>query len=82
MLALNSSTNFNTGVLPPGTYYFYVQWEGNDGHNEFVRDQSNYIGPITVNGKPYLTFSSPSRMSGPKYSEDEVGDKQLVGLSV
>jgi len=73
-LAVDGSVDFMTGMLPPGTYYFYAQLETSSGGVPSVLARSNYIGPITINGKPGIKFNSPSRMGGAEYSETERGD--------
>jgi hypothetical protein len=60
-----------TGLLPPGTYYAYAQLESSAANTFTVVDRSSYVGPIVIQGKPILTFSSPSRMSGAEFSRDE-----------
>ena len=72
-LATSSNLEFNSGSLPPGTYYFYTQLETNNTTPQVVA-QSNYIGPVTINGKPDFVFRSPTRLSGPEYSRDELGN--------
>ena len=73
-LALDGSIDFKTGILPPGTYYFYAQFETTPARTPASLARSNYIGPITINGKPKIEFKSPSRTSGQEYSETERGD--------
>ena len=71
---LNDSTNVLTGLLPPGTYYFYAQMERASGSSITVRAQSSYVGPVVVNGKPIISFTSPARTSGFEYARDELGN--------
>jgi len=73
-LAVSDSKNISTGFLPPGTYYFYVQLERYGSSIPNVRAQSNYYGPIQINGKPRFNFTAPTRTSGYEYSRDEAGD--------
>ena len=73
-LATNGGTTIDTGILPPGTYYFYAQFETNNNVVPTVLATSSYVGPVTVNGKPVFTFTSPTRTSGQEYSRDERGD--------
>ena len=73
-LNTSGSINLKTGFLPPGKHYFYVSYDTHNGRQTNVEDFSNYIGPLTINGKPSLKFISPSRTSGPEYSRDELGN--------
>jgi len=72
--AQNGQVSLKTGVLPPGNYYFYAQLENSSPTESTVLAQSDYVGPITVNGKPTIKFNSPSRTSGREYSSAERAD--------
>ena len=75
-LAVDGSYEFNTAILPPGTYYFYLQYERDHGGSvdSSILDYSSYRGPLVVNGKPRVKITSPSRMTGAEYSRDELGN--------
>ena len=73
-LSVDGSTDFASGILPPGTYYFYAKMETSNGTVPSVVAQSNYVGPYVINAKPILKFTSPSRMSGQEYANDEMND--------
>ncbi len=73
-LPRSGSTSFGLGKLAPGSYYFYVELASALTSPPTFRGYSNYVGPVVINAKPRLVFSSPNRMSGPEYSRDELGD--------
>ena len=66
--------SIKSGILPPGSYYFYAQLENDSFEGPSTISQSNYIGPIVINGKPTIKFKSPSRMGGEEYANSERGD--------
>ena len=68
------SIDIDTGMLPPGTYYFYANFETDDKITPRVVANSAYVGPVTINGKPVFEFTSPSRTSGREYARDVRGD--------
>ncbi len=74
-LGLNGSHDLKTGILPPGKYYFYADLMGDFGNSKFSKARSNYVGPLIINSKPTLKFTSPSRDSGQEYSATELGDE-------
>ena len=74
-LSLAGSTNIDTGMLPPGEYYFYANFETDNTVTPRVEANSAYVGPITVNGKPVFEFTAPSRTSGREYARDVRGDE-------
>nr|MBP9838845.1 hypothetical protein [Pseudomonadota bacterium] len=73
-LAKNGSTDFDTGQLPQGKYYFYLTLERYTNSTATTVARSNYSAELTVNSKPLLNFTSPTRLTGKEYSRDEVGD--------
>ncbi len=73
-LPLNGSTNLLSGILAPGQYYLYAQVERDIGSGFSILARSSYSSIITINAKPLLKFTSPSRMSGAEYFRDEVGN--------
>jgi len=68
---VDGSFSLKTAILAPGTYYIYAQLESSNNNVYSVISRSAYVGPIVINGKPVLKFSSPSRMSGNEWSRDE-----------
>lgn len=62
-LPVDGSTGFKTGVLPPGTYYFYAELARRSGSSEVIQARSNHIGPVTINGKATMQFDSPGRLN-------------------
>jgi len=73
-LPRSGSYGFKTGVLEPGDWYVYAVVQRSNTNPPAVRDRTSYTGPIRINGKPTLTFKSPTRMSGMEYSRDERQD--------
>ena len=73
-LALTGTYSFLTGTLPAGTYYFYADVVNNNSNTPDTVAQSNYVGPLVINGKPVLRFTSPSRTSGTEFARDERRD--------
>ncbi len=73
-LGTNGSVEIMTGILPAGTYYFYAELRSSSGAAPILRARSGYVGPITINGKPSVQITSPSRTSGQEYSAAERGD--------
>ncbi|MCB0345809.1 MAG: VCBS repeat-containing protein [Bdellovibrionales bacterium] len=75
----SSSIAFKTGVLPPGTYYFYTELARRNGSSEQVLARSNHIGPITINGKATARFLSPSRLNSSNPNNQEEYFRDVVG---
>jgi len=73
-LPASGTTSIDMGKLPPGTYYFYANFETNNKVTPRVIASSAYVGPVTINAKPVLRLTSPSRTSGREYSRDQRGD--------
>lgn len=73
-LPRSGSTEIDTGLLPPGEYYFYANFETDNEFTPRVIANSAYVGPIRINAKPVVKVTSPSRTSGREYSRDERGD--------
>lgn len=63
------------GMLEPGrNYWFYAELVTYSGSTRVVAARSSYLGPVYINGKPTLKFTSPSRTSGVEYSRDELAN--------
>ncbi len=65
---------FNTGALPPGDYYLYLEVleHFNSGFNVVAR--SGYSSRITIGEPPQFTFTSPTATSGVDYATTELGN--------
>ena len=75
-LPLSGDYSFTTGVLAPGTYYFYacIERYGYSLGSMQTIACSSHAGPLTVNGKPVLNFQAPGRMSGQEFAAAVRGD--------
>ena len=73
-LPVNGTYGFNTAILPPGTYYFYTEYQRQTDTSVSVVSRSEYRGPLVINAKPRVKIISPSRTSGFEYSRDELGN--------
>jgi hypothetical protein len=65
---------FNSGLLPPGSYYIYVAitYHGNSAITD--RAFSEYSSEIRIDYPPMFTFSSPSYTSGVDYATAELNN--------
>ncbi|MFN8390478.1 MAG: VCBS repeat-containing protein [Bdellovibrionota bacterium] len=64
--------SFNSGSLPPGTYYFYVTAQATTpGALSGAPIRSNYSARVTINAAPSATVLAPSFTSGAEYSSTE-----------
>lgn len=73
-LGKTSSTNFDSGQVPPGTYYIYGVLYSYSSSAQQVVAYSNYVGPFVVTEKPMMQITAPSRTSGVEYARDEAGN--------
>ena len=66
----NYEYDFPSSILPPGDYYYYVEYESFG----VVAARSAYSPKLTVTAKPEGFFTAPSETSGEEYSETVRGD--------
>ena len=66
------SYTFNSGILPPGTYYFYVQVNYGTDYSKAIR--SGYSAAVTITSTPSGYFTSPTTISGKDYATTELGN--------
>ncbi len=66
---------FPTAILPPGTYYFYMESQIATG-GSFVGGvtRSAYSHPLNIVKKPSVVITAPSKTSGEEYSRDVLGN--------
>ena len=67
---------FNTAILPPGEYYFYVTvHEINPATGQLnLLSTSGYSGQLSINDAPNPFFKKPTQKTGEKYSKSVVGN--------
>ena len=81
-LAADGNINTMSGILPPGTWYYYVELAQDLGTSESVLDRSAYVGPIVINAKPLIEFNAPGKLNLSnsnnqiEYFRDVVEDEQ------
>ena len=69
----SGSATVPLAILPPGTYYFYVEIH-NMCNGDAVNATSGYSAAITINGKAGVTVDNPSKTTGPDYATDVLGN--------
>lgn len=72
-VAADGSVAIPAAGFPPGDYYFYVEIWTNYEADAFIA-RSGYSAKVTIEAKPEVTVSAPSRTSGLDYAAAVVGN--------
>ncbi len=64
-----------SAILPPGTWYFYVESANANGGGGFtMQARSGYSAPLVINTAPNGYFTAPTQLSGEDFAETIAGN--------